>query len=338
MIGLSAGSMDRVPVSMAVERAAVNKSAVSVPTAPKKTNVTGRVSDLFEKVIWPFVNQSIKVVKQVFKVVVIKCPEYAARLSKVTAHIGFLSGISLLLTFKSLPGQMANWCKNFPLEDLEGGVLGTLDLMATLGSVLDDASTLSSSLAALGAIPKIAFFGAIGMPLAFGLLAYSIGTKSYTLVRNGRFAASLPKEITVENIEEFKKFIDQRVDDADEKLKMKKIRVLSRHADPKVTAIMEKLKKHLEKNPLDVATANLALNDMKTLMNRKISLDVVATGSNVATLAALAASLIFPAAAIAVPVVAALKASTALSAHAYKTFWLDADLKSLEKMEAAAAA
>lgn len=328
---VTASSVSGVPLSSP-------PTAISRPKAVQESSQIAKVWNVFEKTIWEFINQTSKVVKQSFKAIVVKCPEYAARLSKAIAHIGFLAGVSLILTIKELPSQMANWYKNFALEDLEGGILGTLDLLATLGSMLDDVSTFSSALAAVGAIPTIAFFGVIGMPLAMGLLSYAILSKSYSLFRNGQFLASLPKEITAENLEEFKKMIAEKIDDPDTKLKTKKIRVLSRYADPKVTAIMEKLMKHLEKNPEDVETANLALKDMKTLMKRKITLGSVATVANVAMLTALAASILCPPVAIAAPIVAALKASTALGSHAYKTFWFESNLQSIGRMEAAAAA
>lgn len=327
----TASSMSRVSLGSPPPAILMHKGAEELSQFVKVWNV-------FEKTIWEFINQTSKVIKQSFKAVVVKCPEYAARLSKAIAHIGFLAGISLLLSIKALPSQMANWYKNFAVEDLEGGILGTLDLLATLGSMLDDVSTFSSALAAVGAIPTIAFFGVIGMPLAMGLLSYAIVSKSYSLFCNGQFLASLPKEITAENLEEFKKMIAEKVDDPDAKLKAKKIRVLSRHADPKVTAIIEQLMKHLEKNPEDMETANLALKDMRTLMKRKITLGAVATVANVAMLSALAASVICPPVAIAVPVIAALKASTAVGSHAYKTFWFESNLQSIGRMEAAAAA
>lgn len=301
----------------------------------ESSSAIGRVASLFEKVIWEFVNQTGNVVKQICKAVLVTCPAYAVRLSKVIAHIGFLAGINLIMNFKDLPGQLANWYQNIPLEDLEGGILGTLDLFATLGSMLNDVSTVSSSLAALGAIPTIAFFGAIGIPLGMGLLSYAIVSRTYSLGRNCQFVSSLPKEITEENIEEFKKMIAEKVDDPVAKLKQKKIRVLSRYADPKVTAIMQKLHIHLSKHPEDVATANSALKDIRTLMKRKVTLGVASTVANTAMLTALAASLICPAAAIVVPFVGLAKASTAIGTHAYKTFRFESGLQSPELMEAA---
>ncbi|CRX38411.1 hypothetical protein [Estrella lausannensis] len=326
---------------VAVSRVSGSPLDSQVPVECRKkveaeSNLAVRVMNVFEKAIWDFINQTSKVLKQTMKIVIVKCPEYAERLSKVIAHIGFLAGVSLLLSIKSLPSQMANWYKNFPLEDLEGGILGTLDLFATLGGMLDDVSCFTGSLTAVGAIPAVAFFGAIGMPLAISLLSYAILSKSYSLVRHGQFIASLPKEINAENLEEFKKMIAERLDDPDAKLKAKKIRVLSRHADPKVTAIMEQLKVHLEKNPGDLEGVNLALNDMKVIMRRKMALGTVATVANGAMLTALVAGILCPPAAIAVSVVAAMKATTAIGSHAYKTFWFESNLTSMERMKSAA--
>ena len=278
------------------------------------------IFDLFERVIWEFVNQSAKVIKNSVGIVVKTCPKYTARLGSAIKAIGLLSGINLLLSLKSMPGNLQNWKKNKDLGDLEGTVTASLGLLASLADMLDDTITFTNVLAFIGIFPTIAFFGMIGLPLSMGLLTYGIATKSYYTFRHAQFMHALPKEINSENMEEFKKFLSEKLDDPMDRLKAKKINVLNRRADPKVVNIMKNLQKTLNADAADLNKANEALKDIKTLMGRKITLGCVSVLMNTTMLTTIVAAAAFPAAAVGLPFVAIAKALVSIGSHGYKSF------------------
>lgn len=294
------------------------------------------ITTLFENVIWEFVQQSAKLMKNTFKAVAQHSPKCAARLATAIKTVGILAGVNILLTLKSLPDVLKNVIKNCELGDLEGALFSTMDLLATLGGMLDDTIAFTETLSYLGLIPAIAFFGTIGLPLAIGLLTYGVVSKTYFLVRQAEFVYHLPSEITAENAEEFKKFLAEKLDDPMDRLKARKINVLSRHTDPKVVNIMKNLQTHLNEQR-DLETANLALKDIKTLMRRKMALGGTSILMNGAMLTSIVAAAIFPPAAVAVPVISATKAVTSIGSHAYKTFRFTKGLNVPEFMAAPAA-
>jgi hypothetical protein len=286
-----------------------------------------KIQTVFENVIWEYINQTAKVIKQTLKITILACPKYAARLSKVVAHLGFMSGISILLSLKSLPDQLKGIIHNLKLKDGEGAAISGLDFLSSLGGILDDVGTLTSTLAYIGLIPAITFFGIIAAPLAVSLLAYSSAIKTYHIFRHSRFLAALPKQITTENFDKFTQYLEKKLNDPNEKLKKRKINILSRHADSRVVNIMKNLRQHMATTPTDLETANKALKDMKTLMIRKIALNSVSIVSNVAMATAIVAGTAFPPLAAATPFIALGKAATSIGTHTYKTFFFDSKLK-----------
>lgn len=287
------------------------------------TNV-GKVCKVFADTIWEYVYQLSKLTKQIVKAVVIKVPEYAARLTRVIASVSILTGVNLLLSFfKALPSEIESFKKQFVLNDAEGAFLSTCGLLATLGDMLDEIGTFVGALSDLGAIPKVAFFGVIGLPLAISLLSYVVLTRTYQLIHNGCFLCSLPKEITAENRAEFEAFIKKHLDDPTASGKARKVNILSRHADPKVCAIFERF------HTYDLDAANKALQDVKSIMRRKISTTLISTVMNAALLTALVTSTFFTLNPFVIPVILGVKATASLGTHCYKSHYIDKGLSTL---------
>lgn len=309
---------------------AINASRDLTPTenaeSPSFASNVTKAYKVFEETIWEYINQSAKAARFTMKAVVIKVPEYAERLTNIIAKVSLLSGVSVLLALKGLPGQLESWYKNIAMDDPEGAILASFGLLATLGDILDTLGTFVGGLTDLGAIPKIAFFGLIGFPLAIGLLCYALLNKAYQFFHHGRFLSSLPQEITAENMAEFEKFLKSSIDGA------QKVHMLTRYTDSKVCNIMKNLVQHLENNPNDVVTANQALQDMQAVMGRKITLGSVASVMNLALLIALVAlSAINP---LILPLTLAAKAVVALSCHIYKSHFIDVNLNLPEMIKA----
>jgi len=343
------------------------RTRVDIPPTPvrdKKTNawneiqiIAFQIFNFLENVFYTYAREANNIAKRTIKVITVACSDLHAKLSPVIAKMGILSAISCLLSLKAIPSHVQSLIEHIKLNDGEGMAFSIMSLIVEPLDALDALITTMGSLVAFGVIPTIAFFGLIGLPLAIGLVGYAAFKGLYNVIRCGINLNALPKSLRKGNLENFKNYIEEKIgitakererietkyrtnsgelnDTAVEKkikrefkiIKDRKRNILKRHSDAKVYNIMKNLQKHLNSETANLDTANKALRDMKKIMGRKITSGSIGVASNIAFAVTLACSMIFPISALAIPVVAGLRAGVAFGRHHYEHVWLDKGLE-----------
>jgi hypothetical protein len=312
-----------------------------------------KVADVAETIVWPYIREGISIAKRTMKVITLACTELQAKLTPVIAKMGILSAISVFLTLKSFPSHVKSLIEYIKNKDEEGIAFAVLTLITDPIELLDSMMTFLDGLSAFDLVPTIAFFSLIGMPLAIGLLGYSIVKGLYNVIRCGIDLNALPKSLKEEDLEKFKTYLEEKIEvtakekdkivakhkDHEGNLNLKKIdreikilkdrkkNILTRHTDVKVYNIMKNLLAHLNSEEADINTANKALGDAKKIMTRKIVVNSIGIGANVAIVTTLVSSLIFPISVYAIPAVAVGRAALAIGRHHYDHVWLKKGLE-----------
>lgn len=306
-----------------------------------------KVTSVLEK-IWGYVKHLVKTTKQVLAAVKKGMPKSANpsflfRLNKAIAALGLLSLLNILITFDSAPANAKKLAQAVRLSDGEGIIKEAISRLLEAGGILSDVSTFVTSLVTLDAIPTVAFFGLIALPLTLTLLSASIVLGVYNTVFQSIHLHQMPK-----SCEELRGYLEKKLDVSDAELKeyqmkkygahsvtmleddrkhleLKKQSILTRQTDKKVVEYMKKLRVDLETNSL---VAKNGLSDLKTLLRRKIVLELVGTVAKVAMLAVIVAGLVFPyMAPVVIPVVGGAIGLFSLGTHVYQNHFMDRGLK-----------
>jgi hypothetical protein len=311
------------------------------------------ILQFIETIFWKYVEEANYFTQHVFAVITTACSELNAKLSPVIAKLGILSLINCFFSLKALPSTVESLIDHIKSRDGEGAAFAALSLIVAPFDILDSVTSTIGALTAFGAIPTIAFFSLIGLPLAIGLVGYSAFKGLYDIIRSSIQMTKFPRTIGDGTLEQFKSYLKSEIGvtaqekeelktkfaslktDASETeytdaikreikvIKDRKRNILERHTDVKVCNIMKNLKKHLKSHPTDVNTANFALHDMKTIISRKITWGSVELTNNLAYIATMASSLIFPISALAIPIVGGIRAAVAIGKHHYMHVLLD---------------
>ena len=336
----------------------VNKALDKIQKVSKKVQkVSSEIFNYFETVLWKYIKGTRDITKNSLKVLTLACTGLKGKLNPIIAQLGMFSLISCLLSLKAIPSHIESLIEHVKLRDGEGVALSLLSLITAPLITLESIISTIGSLVALEIIPTIAVFSLIGLPIAITLVGYSALRGLYNVIRCGINFHKLPKSLQEGNIEDFKAYIEKKIDvtvEENQKLEMKygakkaelgeeevekciqrevkiikdrKRNILTRHTDKKIYNIMRNLQTHLDEHPEDLDTANKALRDMKKLMVRKITLGSIGVASDVALLVTLACSAAFPISAFAAPVVGGVRAGVSLGRHFYQQNCFDKGLE-----------
>ncbi len=331
----------------------------AAPAAPAATNgwetfkeTAVKIAKFIEDILWKYIKEAGNIAKRTIKLVVLTVSEISSKIAPVITKIGILSGFSALLALKATYGAGASLAENIRLKDAEGIAWSTLSLIVNPLDALDSIITTMDALAAFGAIPQVAAFSLIALPLAIGLVGFATIKGIYDLIMNAIHFSSFPKALSEENLDSFREYLKSKIgvtaeekealekqlekqkaalsEGEFEKLKNKEIaivkdrkkNIISRQADAKVYNIMKNMKKMLKDKSADLTTANLALDDMKTIMARKITWGSFSALTNLAFVTTLACSAVFPISVFALPAVAGARAVFQIGKHHYDHVWL----------------
>ncbi len=314
--------------------------------------------EFIEEIFWRYAEEANTLAQHVLTIITEACGELHSKLSPVISKLGILALVSCLFSLKSIPSSFESLIEHIKTKDSEGTFFSLLNLATTPLEILDCIGATVEALAAFGAIPEILFFSMIAMPLTLTLVGIAAFKGLYDIICCSIQLNELPKILSESSLDDFRGYLKAKIGvtgeeracleaefanlktEASDKafkekikyeikiLKCRKWNVLERRTDVKVCNLMKQLKKHLKKNPTDLTTANLALEDMKTLMGRKITWDSLELAMNTAYFATLACSIIFPISAFAVPAVAGSRAVFGLGKHHYMHTWLEHGLNS----------
>jgi hypothetical protein len=280
------------------------------------------------KKVWVFIQDSAKTTKASLQAGLIAGFSLLAKLAdKVKATIAGLGVVAIVtaaFTFFGVPFQIKDIVDKENIGDTEGVVWGSIGSVMSAADGVSDLGGGITSLAALGAAisaPVLAFFVMVGLPLAIAGLSYAVVKGSYDLMHNGLAFHDINSELdyltTTNNVDQLKDFIDRTLYDNNDRsvLDPCKVSICERRSDKNVVEVMIKLKTHLDsKADNKVEVAQLALEHMKGYMWRKISTNTIGVFANLAFLATILASLIFPAmSAVVIPAVACGKAALGLT-------------------------
>lgn len=231
----------------------------------KKVDVMAQeIFDYIQNTVWPYIEKSGTIAKQTFTIVVITACSLKDKLGKIIPVIGLMSGLSFVLTLLSIPGSAEKLAKNIALEDHEGTLLKALGIVVDGGAAVDYLGSFINSLSNLGAIPQIAFFSLIGLPLAVALLGYSSIAGTYGLIRRGIVFHSMPKSVTKDNVDAVKQYFDKKLGISETE------RGIIQTTIEKKRAIIQKTveKKHAKESSEEIE--KLVNNEIQSLVNKKV--------------------------------------------------------------------
>jgi hypothetical protein len=292
-----------------------------------------KVLALIKEKIWALPSEAAKFVGSVLRIVA-SGEEVASSVSNVSTNVahaalhvhraiavlGALAFANMLINFLHIPFRVHDAVEDKKIDDTEGVIRNATGAVISATEVVYDMSLGVAALTAAGAIPFIAAFSFIVLPLAIVLLTYATAKGIYDIAQRGRFLHSIPLPLpeNANGIEILKKYLDKKlgvtVVESKITFSAKKINILERRSDVQIVKLMKKMRKHLENEKPDIKKANEALIHMKKFIWRKISLDSVGVVVNLALLASLVASAVLPAlAVIVIPVVAGVKSAVSIA-------------------------
>lgn len=318
----------------------------------KFKDTTQKVASFIKDVLWKYLKEAANITKRVIKVVSLVVSDISAKLTPIISKIGIMSGISILFALEAIYGAGVSLANNAHLKDDEGIFWSTLGLIINPLDALDSIITTTDALVAFGAFPAVAAFGLIALPIGITLSSFAAVKGLYDLIQNSVHYAQIPKELQMDNLEEYKTYLKSKIgitkeeklelaktleiqksdlSEAEfEKLKSKEIQIIkdrkkniiSRHTDAKIYNIMTHILKGLKEANPDLGNLNLALDDMKTIMVRKITWGSINSVANIAFSTALAASAAFAISPFAIPIIAGVRALVQVGKHHYDHVWL----------------
>lgn len=287
---------------------------------------------LIKDKIWAFPREAVKFVGSVLRIVasgevagsVTSIPTAvmngALHVNKAIGALGALSFVNMLLNFLNIPFKVKDAVDDQKKGDKEGTALNAAAAVASGAEVVYDMSLGVAALTAVGAIPFIAAFSLIVVPLAIVVLTYATAKGIYDIVQQGRFLHSIPLSLPEDanGVEILKSYLDKKLGvqkvNSEITFSAKKNNVLKRRADKKIVKLMKHLRMELDREKPDMKKANAALKHMKGFMWRKIGLESVGVVVNLAMLGALIASAVLPGlTVIVVPVVGGVKSAIAIA-------------------------
>lgn len=287
--------------------------------------------EIFRDTIWKKISHRIGITIKCANIIL----EQNLKVLRVIKALGLAVIINAILTLSRLPEQIEEFVKNISLKDIEGIFLKGLDLISNPADALDSITSFVNTLSAIEAIPVIGFFSIIALPLGITLLSYKILKVSYQLVHLGMIKHQTIKKVsTADDIGKLKAYLEKKltvtaaekkeiqnkhgIEDLEKRielLKSRKINQLTRRTDKKIVNLMQNLLNHINNNENDLETANHALSDMHTLLNRKITYQGIGLGADLGYLAVSICSIAFPVLVPAVSVVAVARQMISLKLH-----------------------
>lgn len=313
----------------------------------KANKTTIKVAGFFRDRVWNFIKQPIGMTQKGFKITAIKIPKFDPKILRVITGLGVIAIITALLTASQIPALCKNIAYNIKIGDIEGAIMGGMSLIVAPLDILDSTISFTSALVDLGAISAVSIFAVIALPIGLGLLGFASIKGLYDIVHLTYQMYQTPDQVTDEDVAELLKNLNNKLEVTDnerekletkygseklenkvELLKARKLNILTRHTDKKIVQIMKDLQKHLnEKAENDyLAKTNKALSDIRSLSRRKIGIELAGTLANIALTVTLACTLVFPVAAISIPIVGLIRHAVKLGTHTYKQTLFDKGL------------
>lgn len=306
VISIAYSTLSNVTNSPEISKGSTTNICSRVCNAAKKT------FDFIENKLWDYTKNvagelkfSLLLAKDVLKA---KIPENIGSIfGKASCYLGMASAISLAYTVKNFPGTVEKAIKNYNLKDVEGSIFATIGIAMDILDATSSTASTNSALNRLGAMGKIGFLDSISSSLGIILLTYFGSKGFYDAGRQGWQLFKMPKEVSEDSLEDVKRYLDRKTEvihraqrgDLSERdiqvIKGRKLNRLERRTDKKVVALMQNLRAHLVENPDDVATTNLALQDMRTLMKRKITVGCASSSANLGFAGAIFANTVYSA-------------------------------------------
>ncbi len=327
--------------------------SISLPSYVKKNiqkagETTVKVAEYFRDKMWNFIKQPIKMTQKGFKIAAVKIPNFDPKVLRVISGLGVIAILNALLTASKIPAICKNVAYNIKIGDVEGAIVGGINLVVAPLDVLDSTISFTSALVSLGAISTVTVFSVIALPLGLGLLSFASIKGFYDIVHLTYQMYQSPGKISDKGFADLLKKLDNKLEVTDREkaklnnkyssdqtrldkevkvLKARKINILTRRTDKKIVKIMQDLRTHLKSDQdNDLNKTNEALADIRTLSRRKIGIVTSGTLANLALAVTLACTLVFPIAAITVPIVGMIRHAVKLGVHAYKQTAFDKGL------------
>ncbi|CCB90567.1 putative membrane protein [Waddlia chondrophila 2032/99] len=310
-------------------------------TEKKSHQLWKKVDTLFTKfrdVLWSYIRNSYQIARRGMKIIAIKIPKFQPKMLKAIAALGLAHAVNAVLILSQYPSDIKKFLQNLSIHDIEGLVLSGFSLLTTPLSALDSAITFFESASTLKLFPVVTAFSVIALPIAITLLGYASIRGIYDLINKGIQKHQIPKEVkTMRDLRKLREDLEKKLrvtleeqNKIEEKysgnsekiqrkieiLRTKKINKVKRHTDEKILKIMTQLLDQLEKGS-NLTKTNQKLSDIHLLMNRKITVGVIGTASNIAMLTTLAIAIVFPISALAIPTIALIKHTINISQQLY---------------------
>lgn len=273
---------------------------------------------VFQSDVWPLVNETRKICKNVCNIISTTVPNLARHLKPASAALNLFAGISFLFAIKSIVSSCKEIVTSVRLGDIEGLALGILGGGMSAGDAFDSFITFQGALANLGLGPQLTVFSPVGLPLAFALLGVSTCVSTYKTIWNFVELYKMRKVTKMDNAPEMIDYFRKRIGvtkrekyeiekkleekglsgDALEEAKIKKVRdlktlkrrvVARHHGDQRVVNIMRNLKKELKDDAITLERAKIGVRDICKITGAHGAVNAASTAVNGAMIGALVA-------------------------------------------------
>ena len=297
----------------------------------KSTDISSGLKEICEKIvsffrnhIWPYISAVVQTLKNTLMIITTEIPAYIEKLKKSIAQCGISSAVSVLLGTQTTYYEVQNLKKSVELNDIEGGLLhgmGTIyQIGDTFGEFCGALFALEHGFGLSGLMPLNVMFSLIAFPLAICLISYRIIKAIYNTVWLALENASLPSYVDLSGIVKLKEWLKDKLTDCNR-------HILIRRTDEKIVNIMENIMIHLNSFPLKIDIVNNALNDIKTICQRKIGLTIAGMLSQIAQLVVFIAAKFFGLAFLAIPSVLLVDTAIGTTISCYQNNFLYQGLK-----------